>query len=65
MHVKWAADRDRSAARLSAGCWIRPPLRRRVVPQNPGYKDKLARVGKMPFDFGMLWFKGQSLSTEH
>jgi glutathione-independent formaldehyde dehydrogenase len=33
------------------------------VPQDPGAEDKLARVGKMPFDFGMFWFKGQSLGT--
>ena len=33
------------------------------VPQDPGAPDKLARVGKMPFDFGMMWFKGQSLGT--
>jgi threonine dehydrogenase-like Zn-dependent dehydrogenase len=33
------------------------------VPQDPNSKDKLGRVGKMPFDYGMLWFKGQSLGT--
>ena len=33
------------------------------VPEDPNSEDKLARVGKMPFDFGMFWFKGQSLGT--
>ena len=33
------------------------------VPQDPGSEDKLGRVGKMPFDFGMFWFKGQSMGT--
>ncbi|MCR5867708.1 MULTISPECIES: glutathione-independent formaldehyde dehydrogenase [Aquincola] len=33
------------------------------VPQDPGSNDRLGRVGKMPFDFGMFWFKGQSIGT--
>jgi glutathione-independent formaldehyde dehydrogenase len=33
------------------------------VPEDPGSEDRLGRVGKMPFDFGMFWFKGQSMGT--
>ena len=33
------------------------------VPQDPGAKDELAKQGKMAFDFGALWFKGQQIKT--
>ena len=33
------------------------------VPQDPGAKSALAQEGKMPFDFGSFWFKGQSIRT--
>jgi len=33
------------------------------VPQDPGAKSSLAQEGKMPFDFGSFWFKGQSIRT--
>lgn len=33
------------------------------VPQDPGGKDTLAKQGKSAFDFGMFWFKGQSMGT--
>ena len=33
------------------------------VPQDPGAKDDLAKQGKMAFDFGALWFKGQQIKT--
>jgi threonine dehydrogenase-like Zn-dependent dehydrogenase len=33
------------------------------VPEDPGAKDKLAKEGKIAFDFGLLWFKGQKIGT--
>ncbi len=33
------------------------------VPQDPGAADKLAKQGKMAFDFGAFWFKGQQIRT--
>ena len=33
------------------------------VPQDPGAPDRLAKEGKMAFDFGALWFKGQQIRT--
>lgn len=33
------------------------------VPQDPSAATDLAREGKMPFDFGSFWFKGQSIRT--
>ena len=33
------------------------------VPQDPGSKDQLAKQGKMAFDFGAFWFKGQQIRT--
>lgn len=33
------------------------------VPQDPGAKSELAKEGKMAFDFGAFWFKGQQLRT--
>jgi threonine dehydrogenase-like Zn-dependent dehydrogenase len=33
------------------------------VPEDPKAEDKLARRGKMAFDFGHFWFKGQSMGT--
>ncbi|PBP91084.1 aldehyde dehydrogenase [Pseudomonas syringae] len=33
------------------------------VPQDPGAKSDLAREGKMAFDFGSFWFKGQQIRT--
>ncbi len=33
------------------------------VPQDPGAATDLAKEGKMPFDFGSFWFKGQSVRT--
>src|SRR5687768_2460691 len=33
------------------------------VPQDPGASDELAKQGKLAFDFGMFWFKGQHLGT--
>jgi threonine dehydrogenase-like Zn-dependent dehydrogenase len=33
------------------------------VPQDPGAKNELAKEGKMAFDFGAFWFKGQQLRT--
>ena len=33
------------------------------VPEDPGAKDKLAKEGKMAFDFGAFWFKGQKVGT--
>ena len=30
------------------------------VPQDPGAQDELAKQGKLAFDFGMFWFKGQT-----
>jgi glutathione-independent formaldehyde dehydrogenase len=33
------------------------------VPQDPGSPDDLAKKGRIAFDFGMHWFKGQSMGT--
>jgi glutathione-independent formaldehyde dehydrogenase len=33
------------------------------VPQDPGAPDTLAKQGKMAFDFGAFWFKGQQIHT--
>ena len=33
------------------------------LPEDPGAKDKLAKVGKLPFDFGQFWVKGQHIAT--
>jgi glutathione-independent formaldehyde dehydrogenase len=33
------------------------------VPEDPNAEDKLEKVGKMAFDFGQFWFKGQSMGT--
>ena len=33
------------------------------LPEDPGSKDKLAKVGKLPFDFGQFWVKGQHIAT--
>ncbi|MES2817129.1 MAG: glutathione-independent formaldehyde dehydrogenase [Pseudomonadota bacterium] len=33
------------------------------IPKDPGAHDALAKVGKMAFDFGQFWFKGQQIRT--
>ncbi|TBU89262.1 glutathione-independent formaldehyde dehydrogenase [Phytopseudomonas dryadis] len=33
------------------------------IPEDPGAKNELAKEGKMAFDFGSFWFKGQSIRT--
>ncbi|HBJ28322.1 MULTISPECIES: glutathione-independent formaldehyde dehydrogenase [Gammaproteobacteria] len=33
------------------------------VPQDPGAESELAKQGKMAFDFGSFWFKGQFIRT--
>ncbi len=33
------------------------------VPKDPKAEDELAKMGKMAFDFGTFWFKGQTLKT--
>jgi glutathione-independent formaldehyde dehydrogenase len=33
------------------------------VPEDPNAQDKLEKQGKMAFDFGQFWFKGQSMGT--
>lgn len=33
------------------------------VPEDPGAKNDLAKEGKMAFDFGAFWFKGQHIRT--
>jgi len=33
------------------------------LPQDPGASDALAKQGKMAFDFGALWIKGQRIAT--
>jgi glutathione-independent formaldehyde dehydrogenase len=33
------------------------------VPQDPGGPDQMAQQGKIAFDFGMFWFKGQQLGV--
>jgi glutathione-independent formaldehyde dehydrogenase len=33
------------------------------VPEDPGGADDLAKEGKIAFDFGLMWFKGQKMGT--
>jgi threonine dehydrogenase-like Zn-dependent dehydrogenase len=33
------------------------------VPEDPNAEDKLGKRGRMAFDFGAYWFKGQSMGT--
>ncbi|MEV1288540.1 glutathione-independent formaldehyde dehydrogenase [Micromonospora sp. NPDC049679] len=33
------------------------------VPQDPGGPNDMAKQGKVGFDFGMFWFKGQTMGT--
>ena len=33
------------------------------LPEDPGSKDKLAKDGKLAFDFGQFWIKGQHIAT--
>ena len=33
------------------------------IPADPGGSDELAKAGKMAFDFGAFWFKGQQIRT--
>jgi threonine dehydrogenase-like Zn-dependent dehydrogenase len=33
------------------------------LPQDPGAKDALAKEGKLAFDFGNFWFKGQKIGS--
>ena len=33
------------------------------LPEDPGAKDKLAKEGKLAFDFGQFWIKGQKVAT--
>jgi threonine dehydrogenase-like Zn-dependent dehydrogenase len=33
------------------------------IPEDPGAEDKLAKQGKIAFDFGTFWFKGQKIGT--
>ena len=33
------------------------------LPEDPGAKDELAKQGKLAFDFGNFWFKGQKIGT--
>ncbi|TXF96216.1 glutathione-independent formaldehyde dehydrogenase [Massilia arenae] len=33
------------------------------LPQDPGAHDELAKEGKLAFDFGNFWFKGQKIGT--
>jgi threonine dehydrogenase-like Zn-dependent dehydrogenase len=33
------------------------------IPQDPGAASDLAKQGKMPFDFGSFWLKGQAIRT--
>lgn len=33
------------------------------VPEDPGSPDKLAKEGKLAFDFGTFWMKGQKMGT--
>ena len=33
------------------------------VPQDPGGPDQLAKQGQIAFDYGMHWFKGQTLGS--
>lgn len=33
------------------------------IPEDPGAKEKLAKEGKLAFDFGKFWIKGQKVAT--
>ena len=33
------------------------------IPEDPGAKDELEKEGKIAFDFGEFWFKGQRMAT--
>jgi threonine dehydrogenase-like Zn-dependent dehydrogenase len=33
------------------------------IPNDPGAADELAKRGEIVFDWGLLWFKGQSRGT--
>ncbi|MDB5170314.1 MAG: fdhA [Candidatus Saccharibacteria bacterium] len=33
------------------------------IPKDPGAKDELAQQGKAVFDFGLFWFKGQTMGN--
>jgi len=33
------------------------------LPEDPEAKDELAKTGKLAFDFGLLWVKGQKIAT--
>jgi threonine dehydrogenase-like Zn-dependent dehydrogenase len=33
------------------------------LPEDPGARDDLAKEGKIAFDFGQMWFKGQRIAT--
>jgi glutathione-independent formaldehyde dehydrogenase len=33
------------------------------VPEDPGGPDEFEKQGKLVFDFGMMWFKGQHMGT--
>lgn len=33
------------------------------LPEDPGAKDELSKQGKAAFDFGMFWFKGQTMGS--
>ncbi len=33
------------------------------VPQDPGADDELAKQGKLAFDYGLFWFKGQHIGS--
>jgi glutathione-independent formaldehyde dehydrogenase len=33
------------------------------VPKDPGASDELAKQGEVAFDFGLFWYKGQSMGT--
>ncbi|GAB3476644.1 hypothetical protein GCM10027440_09860 [Nocardiopsis coralliicola] len=33
------------------------------IPQDPGGPDELSQQGKVRFDFGNFWFKGQQMGT--
>lgn len=33
------------------------------IPEDPGAADALAKEGKLAFDFGQFWFKGQRMAT--
>src|SRR4030095_15865328 len=33
------------------------------VPQDPGAGDELAKQGKLAFDYGTFWFKGQHIGS--